>query len=144
MWLGMLGGLLEHCEYSQGANCYFDLARAMTYHSVHLKRNQRWDFVLSVQIIKDFEELTASSCGILNVLAQMLTLIRIWSAWPEINPAPFIRHVDIVLKADRIILRRCKIQSAWSASTDVAIFVNSLLVLRELCFEKKHILSWKF
>lgn len=135
--------MLEHCEHSQGANCYFDLARAM---DLTIQGTPEEESALGLRFerpdnAKDFEELYSIFMrNIKMCLAQMLTLIRKFGQlWPEINPAPFysVCMDGCIESGQDYSAGGAKYSPHGVPLTDVAIFVNSLLVLRELCFEKK-------
>ncbi len=140
--------MLEHCEHSEGANCYFDLARVM---DLTIQSTPEEESALGLHFerpdnAKDFEELysifmrNTKSC-----ISQMLTLIRKFGVlWPEINPAPFFSVcMDGCIESGLdYSAGGAKYSPHGVPFTDIATFVNSLLVLRELCFKNKtHSLS---
>lgn len=135
--------MLEHCEHSQGANCYFDLARAM---DLTIQSTPEEESALGLHFerpdnAKDFAELYSIFMRNTKMcLSQMLTLIqKFGELWPEINPAPFysICMDGCIDSGQDYSAGGAKYSPHGVPLTDVAIFVNSLLVLRELCFVKK-------
>jgi len=136
--------MLEHCEHAEGGNCYFDLARVLdlTIQSTLEEEKKLGLHFERPDNAKDFEELyNIFMSNVKMCLSQMLSLIRKFGVlWPEINPAPFFSACmdGCIEKGLDYSAGGANYSPHGVPLTDVATFVNSLLVLRELCFQKKN------
>ena len=140
--------MLEDAEHSEGANCYFDLARVLdlTIQGTTEEEEALGLTFKRVDAAADFEQFygivmdNAKLC-----LEQMMTLIRRFGAlWPEVNPAPFFSAcMDGCLQSGKdYSAGGAKYSPHGLPLTDVATFINSLLAVRALCFDSgKHSLS---
>lgn len=135
--------IVEGCEHSQGANCYFNLARIMDL-SIH--ESAEVEARLGIRFDKldgseDFEAVRALVLGnTVRALREMFgAILRGGEAWPQVNPAPFFS----ACLAGCLESRRD--YSAGGARYNphgvplagLAVLADSLSAIRFLCFEKK-------
>ncbi|MBP5638841.1 MAG: hypothetical protein J6X55_05160 [Victivallales bacterium] len=140
--------MLEDSEHSQGANCYFDLARALvlSIQSTHEEEEALGLTFKRLDDSADFEQFYQIVMDNVKVcLAQMMTLIRRFGAlWPQINPAPFFSAcMDGCLESGKdYSAGGAKYSPHGLPLTDVATFIDSLLAVKSLCFSNgTHTLS---
>lgn len=135
--------IVEGCEHSQGANCYFNLARVMDL-SIHdggeveKRLGARFDRLDGTE---DFEAVRALVTGnIVRALREMFeAILRGGTVWPEVNPAPFFSACLAGCTESR------RDYSAGGARYNphgvplagLAVLADSLSAIRFLCFEKK-------
>jgi len=135
--------MLSECEHAQGANCYFDLARVMDLSIQSTEQEEqslglhfeRFDHADSFETLYGIVMRNVKMC--LNQV--FASLRKFGSLWPEINPAPFFSAcmTGCIESGKDYSEGGAKYSPHSIPLTDAAAFVNSLLVLRELCFHTK-------
>jgi formate C-acetyltransferase len=133
--------ILEGFEHSAGANCYFNLARVLDL-SVHESPGLEARTGCPFQRLdgaQDFEAVYRIVMGnVLRALRLMCSrLAEGGRAWPQVNPAPFFsacladclhNHRDYTAGGGRYNPHGLPLAG-------FSVLVDSLLVLRELCFQ---------
>ena len=136
--------MLEGYEHSAGANCYINLARIMDM-SIHDHQDIESETGLvcdKLDEAQDFEEVYSIVLGnLIRVIRQMCTAIgENGKVWPQVSPAPFFsaclsdcleNHRDYTDGGGRYNPHGLPLGG-------FANLVDSLLVIRKLCFESKH------
>ncbi len=141
--------MLEDSEHSQGANCYFDLARVL---DLSIQSTPEEEDALGLCFkrlddsadFKQFYQIVMENVKL--CLAQMMTFIsRFGALWPQVNPAPFYSAcMDGCLQSGKdYSAGGAKYSPHGLPLTDVATFINSLLAVKTLCFDNggTHLLS---
>lgn len=140
--------MLEDAEHSQGANCYFDLARVL---DLTIRGTAADEQALGLtfrraddaQTFEQFYQLVMDNVRL--CLAQMMTLIRKFGAlWPQVNPAPFYSAcLDGCLQSGQdYSAGGARYSPHGLPLTDAATFVDSLLAVKTLCYDSgRHTLA---
>jgi formate C-acetyltransferase len=135
--------ILEGAEHSAGANCYFNLAKIIDM-SIHdsAETEAATGYVCDkIAGSQSFEELYRTVMdNVIRTIRRMCSIIgKNGAVWPLVNPAPFFSAC----------LSGClKNRRDYSAGggrynphglplTNFAVFIDSLHVVRKLCFEDK-------
>ncbi len=135
--------ITESCEHSAGANCYFNLARVMDL-SIHDSRTveaETGERFGKIDNAADFEQvyrivMDNTICALRNMCG---IIGRNGRCLPQVNPAPFF---SACLK-DCLINRRDYTAGGGRYNphgvplAGLAVFVDSLLTIRRLCFEER-------
>lgn len=133
--------MLPECEHSEGANCYFDLARALdlTIQSTP-DEEQRLGLAFTrpdaAQNFRQFCDIVLDNVKM--ALAQMFTIMRrLGQTWPQVTPAPLFSAClkGCLDSATDYSQGGAKYSPHGVPLTDAATFVNSLLAVRHLCFD---------
>lgn len=136
--------MLEGHEHSAGANCYFNLLRIMDM-SIHDYTNVEQETGVVCEKIdkaRTFDEVYDIVFGnVIRAIRQMCTTIgKYGGLWPQVNPSPFFsaclsdclkNHQDYTAGGGRYNPHGLPLAG-------FANFINSLLVIRHLCFRNEH------
>jgi formate C-acetyltransferase len=132
--------IVEGCEHSAGANCYFSLARVMDLsihpsQDVELATGDRFD---PLDDATDFESVYQITTGnAIRAIRRMCMLIgEHGSVWPAVNPSPLFSAclADCLENRQDYTMGGGRYNPHALPLAGFAIFVDSLLVIRELCF----------
>ena len=135
--------IVEGCEHSAGANCYFNLPRIVDA-TIHRGTELAAAGIVcdAIDDAAEFEEVYRIVLGnVVRALRQMCGAIaKNGSTWPAVSPAPFFS----ACLAD-CLENRCDYTAGGGRYNPhglplggFANFVDSLLAIRALCFEQKH------
>lgn len=135
--------IVEGSEHSEGANCYFNLARIVDL-SIHdagefeAGTGEHFDKLISAD---DFETVYSILIGnVIRSIKRMCGLIRKnGSVWSRVNPSPFFSAcLDGCLESGRDYTEGGARYSPHGIPLGgLAILVDSLLSVKNLCFERK-------
>ena len=144
----MAGGcweiMLESAEQSEGAHCYFSLARVM---DLVIQSNAEEEQQLGLHFTRpdgaesfeNFYEICLSQVKM--ALQSMLeSLAEYGKLWSRINPCPFLSACmkGCVEKGVDYTAGGAQYSPHGIPLTGVAIYINSLLAIKDLCFERKY------
>jgi formate C-acetyltransferase len=140
--------IIEGCEHSAGANCYFNLARIMDM-SIHRHPDIEAETGYSCDNIYgcgDFEEVYRIVMdNVIRIIRRMCAIKgKNGSVWPQVSPAPFFSAClsDCLKNRKDYTAGGGRYNPHGVPLTNFAVFVDSLLVIRKLCFEtKRHTLK---
>lgn len=135
--------IVEGCEHSEGANCYFNLAQ-MTAISIHhtpeLEESTGQNFA-KLDGAETFEEVYARIMGnTVTALKNMCgTITNYGSIWPEVNPCPFLSccMTGCVESGKDYSSGGAKYSPHGVPLTSFAVFIDSLMSIKKLCFDNK-------
>lgn len=144
----MAGGcweiILESTEQSEGAHCYLSLARVM---DLVIQSSAEEEQQLGMHFIRPDGAESFEKCyeiflsQVKMVLQSMLeSLAKYGKLWPRINPCPFLSACmkGCVEKGVDYTAGGAKYSPHGIPLTGAAIYINSLLAIKYLCFERKH------
>jgi len=132
--------MLEGCEHSAGANCYVNLTRIMdmSIHD-HLELASTGVICNKLDGSKDFEEVYQTAVGnATRALRQMCTIMgKNGSVWSQVSPSPFFSAclADCLENRTDYTAGGGRYNPHGVPLGGFANFVDSLLVIRKLCFE---------
>ncbi|OGV71938.1 MAG: hypothetical protein A3K19_07515 [Lentisphaerae bacterium RIFOXYB12_FULL_65_16] len=132
--------MLDGFEHSAGANCYFNLARIMDM-SIHEQPELTSTGVVCDKIdgATDFETVYRIVLGnVVRAIRQMCSIMgRNGSVWPQVNPAPFFSAClsDCLSNRQDYTAGGGRYNPHGVPLGAFANLVDSLLVIRRLCFE---------
>ncbi len=133
--------ILEGAEHSAGANCYLSLGKVMEF-SVFSEPEIESALGIPFQKLDgaaDFEEVFARYTA--NVRAVMQDVCRtigeLGAVWKNVNPCPFFSAPMCLDSLTDYTAGGAKYNPHGLPLTGLTIAVDSLLAIRELCFEKK-------
>ena len=135
--------MLEGCEHSAGANCYVNLTRIMDM-SIHDHPELASTGVICNKLddCKDFEEVYQTAVGnATRALRQMCTFIgKNGVVWPQVSPSPFFSAclADCLENRTDYTAGGGRYNPHGVPLGGFANFLDSLLVIRKLCFETKY------
>jgi formate C-acetyltransferase len=134
--------MLEGYEHSAGANCYFNLARIIDM-SIHNHPELAGTGVVcdKIDTANDFEDVYQIAIGnAIRTIRQMCLIMgKNGKVWPQVSPSPFYsacladcldNRMDYTAGGGRYNPHGLPIGG-------LAIFVDSLLAIRKLCFETR-------
>lgn len=143
----MAGGcweiILESAEQSEGAHCYFSLGRVM---DLVIQSTAEEEEKLGLRFIRpdkaeNFEEFYSIclSQAEMALRSMLEDLAKYGKLWREINPAPFLSVCmkNCVESGKDYTAGGAKYSPHGVPLTGVAIYINSLLAVKDLCFERK-------
>lgn len=143
----MAGGcweiILESCEQSEGAHCYFSLGRLMdlVIQSTPEEEEKIGLHFTRFDAAETFEECyTICLEQVKMALRQVLdTIAKYGKLWQEINPSPFLSACmkGCVESGKDYTAGGAKYSPHGIPLTGVAIYINSLLAIRDVCFDRK-------
>lgn len=135
--------ILESCEHSEGANCYFSLGKMMDL-SVRAEKDleKRLGFTLAgLDGAADFEEVFRRAAGnaLTAIRAMCGTIARCGRIWPDVNPCPlFSAGLKGCLESGLdYTAGGAKYSPHGLPFTGLAHFVDSLMVIDTLCFRDR-------
>jgi formate C-acetyltransferase len=133
--------ILEGYEHSAGANCYFSLSRIMDL-SIHERPELAATGVVCAKLdgAQDFAEVYRIVLdNAIRGIRQMCAVIgRNGRVWPQVSPAPFFSAClsDCLEKRTDYTAGGGRYNPHGLPLAGFAIFVDSLLAIRTLCFER--------
>ncbi len=135
--------IVESCEHSAGANCYVNLARIMDL-SIHDSAEVTAETGHRFQKIDrcgSFDEVYRTVMdNAIRVVRRLCTLIgKNGRLWPQVNPAPLFSAClnDCLEKGRDYTEGGGRYNPHGVPLSGFAVFVDSLLAVRHLCFEEK-------
>ena len=143
----MAGGcweiMLESCEQSEGAHCYFSLGKLMdlVIQSTPEEEAKTGLHFTRFDNAETFEECyTVCLDQVKMALLKMLEpIIKYGTLWREINPCPFLSSCmkGCVESGKDYTAGGAKYSPHGVPLTGVAIYINSLLAIKDVCFDRK-------
>ena len=135
--------IVEGCEHSAGANCYFSLARAMdlSIHPAAAVEAATGDHFEPLDGVADFAGIYRIAVGnAVRALRRMCRMIgEHGRVWPEVNPSPLFSAclADCLENHRDYTTGSARYNPHAVPLAGFAIFVDSLLAIRHLCFTTK-------
>jgi formate C-acetyltransferase len=132
--------MLEGLEHSAGANCYFNLAKIMdlSIHE-HPELTEMGMICDKIDEAKSFEDVYRIVMGnAFRAIRQMCEIIgKNGSVWPQVNPSPFFSAclTDCLKNRRDYTAGGGRYNPHAVPLGSFANFIDSLLVIRSLCFE---------
>ena len=143
----MAGGcweiMLESCEQSEGAHCYFSLGKLMdlVIQSTPEEEAKTGLHFTRFDNAETFEECyTICLDQVKMALLKMLEpIMKYGTLWREINPCPFLSSCmkGCVESGKDYTAGGAKYSPHGVPLTGVAIYINSLLAIKDVCFDRK-------
>ena len=135
--------IIEGCEHSAGANCYFNLARIMDM-SIHVNPQLEYETGIVCRCIdgaRSFEDVYRIVLdNIVRALRQMGdTIGRCGKVWTQVNPSPLFSAclADCLNNRMDYTAGGGRYNPHGMPLTNFAVLVDSLLSIKDLCFDRK-------
>lgn len=135
--------IVEGCEHSEGANCYFSLGRVMDF-SIHPDPEAEARMGLHFRKLdrESTFEAVYELCldNVKSALGQMLEIIALaGSNWSRINPCPFFSAAlaGCAQSGRDYSAGGARYNPHGVPLTGLAVYVDSLLAMKRLCFDEK-------
>lgn len=133
--------ILDSCEHSEGANCYFSLGKIIDL-SIHPDMEEEKQMGLTprkLDAASSFDEVYRICMdNAKNALQKMIArIVKYGERWSRINPCPlFSAELNGCAESGKdYSAGGAKYSPHGLPLTGLAIFVNSLLAIKKLCFE---------
>ncbi|MFA6928730.1 MAG: pyruvate formate lyase family protein [Lentisphaeria bacterium] len=135
--------ILEGSEHSEGANCYYNLAKLVDL-SIHDSRefeSATGEYFAKIDGADDFETVYATvlnnAIRSIQRMAQMIA--RNGKVWPQVNPSPlFSACLDGCLESKLdYTAGGAKYSPHGLPLGGLAILIDSLMAIKKLCFDKQ-------
>lgn len=135
--------IIEGCEHSAGANCYFNLGKIMDL-SIHSDPEQEREIGVTCRKLDDAPSFEAVYQTVLDntvmAIRKMANAIRDnGSVWPQVNPSPlFSATLAGCLEQRRdYTTGSARYNPHGLPLTNLAVLLDSLLAIKDLCFDRK-------
>ncbi len=135
--------IVDGCEHSEGANCYFSLGKAIEM-MVYAEKDTEVLIGLDFKAIDKaatFDELyEIVISNVKQAIGQACSIIaKNGAIWPNVNPAPFfsVSLADTIENGKDYSKGGARYNPHSFPLTGISIFVNSLIAIDEICFKNK-------
>ena len=135
--------IIEGCEHSAGANCYFNLARIM---DMSVRKDEKTEsetgiVCRNIEGAQSFDEVYRIVMdNVIGAIRRMCgTIGKCGKVWPQVNPSPLFSAclADCLEKRRDYTTGSGRYNPHGLPLTNFAVLVDSLLAIKTICFDRK-------